>query len=508
MSTSTRRAPLFVYPPLPKYEIRLYCAITACAVVYAWWCVYKASTRWTFRIGHVASVTDLPIFGRRFKDEIDWEWSRWSPIALTYLPHLLFNSAVFNFAPRFVSEKVWIPIYIATSMCSTAIVYTPRLVAYSLAQGVFVFCCTHLCRSTWVVWLSSLPILYVVMNHTTVLSDDPFLVLLFVSYTLLSYISFNLELVRGNIRPEDRTVGARLLRMLFYAFYQPYLISLIVLYPDFERQFRERRTRQRNWKRTFLLALRIGFWWALLQLALHFLYFNSILHDVDFSARLPKNEFVTLGMAMCNFFHLKYVIIFGVPTVFALLDNMQPKDGPICIARVALISKIWRGFDRGLYDFFKEYLHLPICQPTFSFPRKILGILISYGFVLMWHGFLHHNVIWVLLNIIELIIEFGSKGIYSIESVKKWREDHLSDTNFRRLLAWLQIVPFAFGLYSNFYFLGGSKIGYLFVDRIFWQETVPVRWPFLLLISIGYNYMHVTMEAERWLSTRDKLKTV
>jgi len=41
-------------------------------------------------------------------------------------------------------------------------------------------------------------------------------------------------------------------------------------------------------------------------------------------------------------------------------------------------------------------------------------------------------------------------------------------------LGWLQIVPFAFGLYSNFYFLGGSAVGWLFVQRIFWEETVGV----------------------------------
>ena len=53
------------------------------------------------------------------------------------------------------------------------------------------------------------------------------------------------------------------------------------------------------------------------------------------------------------FFHLKYVVIFGLPAIFALIDGMEPPDGPICISRVSLYSKIWRGFDRGLYAFFK-----------------------------------------------------------------------------------------------------------------------------------------------------------
>jgi hypothetical protein len=82
-------------------------------------------------------------------------------------------------------------------------------------------------------------------------------------------------------------------------------------------------------------------------------------------------------------------------------------------------------------------------------------------------------------------------------AVQNIRAQLLSDRNFRRLLGWLQIVPFACGLYSNFYFLGGSAVGWLFVRRIFWEETVTLRWPFLLLIGCGYFYMQVAMEMER-----------
>jgi hypothetical protein len=80
--------------------------------------------------------------------------------------------------------------------------------------------------------------------------------------------------------------------------------------------------------------------------------------------------------------------------------------------------------------------------------------------------------------------------------IRKTREQLVSDVNFRRILGLLQILPFAFGLYSNFYFLGGSKIGWLFVQRIFLEETITVRWPFLLLIFLGYFYMQVAMEVD------------
>lgn len=90
---------------------------------------------------------------------------------------------------------------------------------------------------------------------------------------------------------------------------------------------------------------------------------------------------------------MKYVVIFGFPSIFAHLDNMQPFDGPICIARVTLYSKMWRYFDRGLYSFFKTYIFVPICAPSFSIGRRIIGVLISFAFVLLWHGCYYHNVV-------------------------------------------------------------------------------------------------------------------
>ncbi|CAD5211841.1 unnamed protein product [Bursaphelenchus okinawaensis] len=498
------RKPLFEYPALPEFPI--YFSITFVALIYAWYCVYNASTKWTFRFGFPASVSTLPLLGERFRDEFDWEWNRWGPMAVKSFPFMILNSIVFNMTSRYCSERVWMFSTIIVSLITSTILFTHKLVIISLIQGTFVFVLTHYFRSVYTVWISSMPILYFIMHHTMALSPDAFLVLLFVSYTLLSYISFNIDRVKGFCRQNDKSLFDLYIRMLFYTFYHPYLVSLIVLYRDFEAQIKERPKIRRNWTDITVFALRLLFWVGVIELMLRYFYFGAILTDVNFAANLPKNEFVVMGMAIGNFFHLKYVIIFGIPSLFAKIDKMQPLDGPICISRIALYSKIWRGFDRGLYIFFKQYIFVPICAPTFSLPRKIVGVLVSYSFVLLWHGFQHHNIVWIMLNIIELFIEFTAKALYTVQAVKNFRESTISDRNFRRILGFCQIVPYAFGLYSNFYFLGGSKVGWLFVQRIFWEETVTLRWPFFLLIFCGYNYMHVTMEAEKWLTKRKNTK--
>ncbi|KAI1726701.1 MBOAT, membrane-bound o-acyltransferase family domain-containing protein [Ditylenchus destructor] len=489
---------IFDYPALP--EIKICFVITVCAVIYGWWCVYSVSKRYQFKIGSIATLNVLPYFGARFKDQSNWEWSRWAPFALSYLPFLLLHSVVFNLTEKLFPHNVWMSLNVVLSMGTSAYIFTPKLLICSLLQGTIIFLSTLCFRRTITVWLSAVPILYIVMNHSALLSQDVFLVLLFVSYTLLSYISFCLEWVRGRVPTDEngqQNTVQLACRMLFYTFYQPYLFSLIVLYPDFEQQLIERKIRARDWRETLFFAARVAFWWLVIELGLHFFYFEIILNDLRFAASLPKNEFVTLGMALGGFFHLKYVVIFGLPAVFAKLDNMQPPKGPMCISSVALYSKIWRGFDRGLYAFFKEYIFVPICTPTFSLWRKVTGVFVSYTFVLLWHGFLHQNIIWIVLNIVELFLEYVGKTLYTLQWIRDRREKSVSDTNFRRLLGVLQIVPFAFGLYSNFYFLGGSEIGWLFVKRIFLEETVTLRWPFFLLITIGYFYMQVAMEKDR-----------
>lgn len=67
-----------------------------------------------------------------------------------------------------------------------------------------------------------------------------------------------------------------------------------------------------------------------------------------------------------QFFYLKYVVIFGVPSLFALIDGMTPPGPPICISRVSKYSQMWRYFDRGLYEFLKNQVILILTSKFFT----------------------------------------------------------------------------------------------------------------------------------------------
>lgn len=62
----------------------------------------------------------------------------------------------------------------------------------------------------------------------------------------------------------------------------------------------------------------------------------------------------SLGYLMGQYFHVKYVIFYGLGIAVAQMDRIDTPALPKCIARIHWYSDMWKYFDRGLY----EFLHL------------------------------------------------------------------------------------------------------------------------------------------------------
>lgn len=62
-------------------------------------------------------------------------------------------------------------------------------------------------------------------------------------------------------------------------------------------------------------------------------------------------ELAGLGIAMGHFFHLKYIVFYGLPCAWASAEGLTTPNLPCCVSRVHLYSYMWRHFDRGLYEF-------------------------------------------------------------------------------------------------------------------------------------------------------------
>lgn len=70
------------------------------------------------------------------------------------------------------------------------------------------------------------------------------------------------------------------------------------------------------------------------------------------------------------------------------------------------------------------------------------------------------------LNFAEILLEQLAFVVYSKPTVKQYIEKRWSQTNLRQLLALLQSVCVAFGIFGIRYFLGAEGIGDYLVRRI------------------------------------------
>ena len=82
-------------------------------------------------------------------------------------------------------------------------------------------------------------------------------------------------------------------------------INQRILNNKFKCQFalRKKNTNSsRKWGTVCFFALRIAFWWILLEVVLHFFYLNLITFDYYFAASLPKDELISVVLALGGIF--------------------------------------------------------------------------------------------------------------------------------------------------------------------------------------------------------------
>lgn len=65
---------------------------------------------------------------------------------MSYIPYLVGHCALFNFSERYLPPVASVVLTITYSLISSAILFTPKLLAYSVLQGIFLFVCTYWLR--------------------------------------------------------------------------------------------------------------------------------------------------------------------------------------------------------------------------------------------------------------------------------------------------------------------------------------------------------------------------
>ncbi|KAL3071959.1 hypothetical protein niasHT_035829 [Heterodera trifolii] len=342
----------------------------------------------------------------------------------------------------------------------------------------------------------------------------------FYLYSAIKAINLSVFLVRN--RPAIRLDFELAMEFLEYLLYPPFSTAVIVLFEDFRCQFRQVNEQISRLKMSSLFwhAFRLLFWFFVLDFLLHLCKANAFFNSpFSLLEHLNHYEVASIAYVVGHLFHLKYFLIFGIPSLFASFDGFHSPGAPICVARVAKYSQMWRYFDRGLYNFLKEQLYIPLITfgafssvhrqigPNLAtiFLRHFVPMFAVFAFVLFWHGLSPNYFCWVSLSATALIAERIG------QSLPKWHTiwPNCSEATFVRLKAASMLFTVIPGIFGIFFFLGLNGVGAfvfrsLFLDglsqilslRIFSSNSADFVLLHLFLLGFCFNNVCLFIDAK------------
>ncbi|XP_022913835.2 protein-cysteine N-palmitoyltransferase Rasp [Onthophagus taurus] len=450
------------------------------SVCYSIYCVYKVST-----VVNSISIPNSEFYFndgwsilKRKRDIVDEEWENGKSLYVSLAPWLLFQSII---SVLFHHKSYLNYLYMFQIICSALyIIINLNLLSFILiilqpiTFQLLIITIKFKKRVIWVCSLINIMIFFninikVVYNffHQLQLTDNQVDLL----YIALYWI--NIRCVCYYIDYTENPWKCNITQSLSYCLYLPLLfLGPFIQYKDFKkcREFNNDPLKLR-----LLLfmknLIRFIFWWIFTDISLHYIYVNFF----PFFPELVKTfDSVTLygfGYSMGQFFHLKYVVLYGLSTTFAQFDGIPTPNIPKCIGRIHLYSDMWKYFDNGLYQFLLKYIYIPVKNFTSS---PYVSNIICFLFIFVWHGFMRMDIfVWVTLNCLGVMIERFFKNIGLQNYFNIFWERHLSCMINAPLLMMSAI--------SNFYFFGGTTIGNIFVYRVIEDKLSST---FILLFTL------------------------
>lgn len=187
---------------------------------------------------------------------------------------------------------------------------------------------------------------YLMVVDLTDLPDTAlFEIITIVAWGLLKCISYSLDAI-------EKQRAFQLKHFMAYVLYFPTLVlGPTMVYERFERIFTHRPHNKPNYGRFFDRVASSLFWWLVLEVSLHFVYVHSLQQCLEVVGQLDRIALFGYGYLLGQYFHVKYVVVYGLGIALAELDGIEALPKPICVARVHKYSDMWKHFDRGLYEF-------------------------------------------------------------------------------------------------------------------------------------------------------------
>ncbi|KAM4606977.1 protein-cysteine N-palmitoyltransferase HHAT [Polymixia lowei] len=484
---------------LPKTEIIAYWVLSFGSHLYSFYELHRFSTEHEAGLERELQLEKGLLWGFK-RDPTDFEWSFWSERAKksllwTLIGHGVTSRLIGSFYPKLRAPALLI--YGLVAACSVLGVkgLSVLLVHLGLSFTVAQLRRPALSWACSLLLLSSLHFqpLQEVQRGWYMTEEEYYLLLFSVAVCGLRFISFSLE---HCWRPLEPSGVVQLYWLCSYSFYHPLFYNgPIITYKDYIQQMQRPAEQSDREEAVFsYLLLRMGrifLWWLLAEYMIHVMYMHSIQANETYLEMLPPWALGGLALALVQFFHVKYLVLFGLPSMLATLDNLVPPKLPHCVSIMYSFTGMWRHFDEGLYRWLIRYIYVPLGGSHHGPVYKVLSTGLAFGFVCLWHGGHDYLQYWALMNWAGVLMENGLKTLLTSPFIHSIVEKNLSAPMKRRCVALLSAFSTALLILSNLVFLGGTHVGRIFWKRVFVQGWCTIAPPMLVFL---YCFAQIGLE--------------
>ncbi|CAL4071662.1 unnamed protein product, partial [Meganyctiphanes norvegica] len=491
-----------MFPTLHWIEVLFYFISFWGGAIYSLYKFFRTSQRW----GQYMPITPVSdsMFGSR-QDQTDIEWYVWSPIVVNFiipwgLLHVLLAQIIRRFAPQHLCL-----FYILFSVCLLIPVISlmGTMLCFVVPLIMYVVLMSRLKLLIWLAWCLML-ILFNTQLVTSYLEwclDDvpegDYKVSVVVAWIILRSLSFSLEVCDAD--PEAELTSLPLLTTLLgYCFYMPFVcIGPYMPFTDFQKGLAEpykKWTIQRIGY--FILQFARFLWWMFLT---HIVLFYFYAHSLHFSPRLVK-KMTSWSMAgfvyfLFVFFLLKFVVLYGLPSVLARMEGFDPPRHPKCTLMTYRFSDVWRYFDHGLYRFMLKHIYIPWVGSDKSMLKQVQGTALVFTFVYVWHGVSAQVFWWSTINFFGIVIEKIADYVLHNRQYIEWENRWVPVSWRRRMYGLGAVCLYIPSLAANTIFLSNLENAAIVADRIFisgYPHATAAT--FFFMFCLG----QISMELQNW----------
>lgn len=489
-----------LYPSLSLVEISLYTATWILGVYLACHSLYMASQEQARRLYTVDMVKPWWKFWSSSlmkRDGTDHEWETWKTTSLHVGALVILFPLVSSFSKQFLKD---FSLAITASYSVAATMYLIGILPtlYLFLQIVVIWAAYHTnsAKVVWVVAISYILCLNIFPlktmkdslfpNHASQLYQG-YLTSVLLAWINARCVSFALDRIWYNV--ERESVANSLLMLTAFCFYLPLgVMGPLVSSKTFKESFTNPLPPLDKTVFVDIMkqSLRYAVWFCVTDVSLYFLFQQALTLHPDIVNSLNLWALCGMGYFMGQFFQLKYVVMYGLSSFLARLDNVSAPPHPKCIGRIHLYSDMWRYFDNGLYLFMQQYIYLPVIGEATSLLARLCASAVCFSFVYVWHGTMDFVLIWSCLNFLGITCEGLARAVGRNNTYQMWENYYLSHLAIRRFHALLASPLLVMSSLSNFYFFTGLEVGHIFMRRVLlesWTLGLPTILFFLYCCS-------------------------